>query len=142
MGLADLFYGSQFQRTIKKYCDQHGWKIADLKDDRATLRFEMESGSKQILYIIKFDTTLEFSVPSMFGFADVDEVPHRVSTHLLQESQARKIGFWCIEKIGGKLVFSIMHNAEINLLDAEYFGKVVRALINGCEKFEQELRKR
>jgi hypothetical protein len=46
----------------------------------------------------------------------------------LPRSAEKKIGFWCLEKLGGQYVYSIMHNAELQLIGDVYFVKVVRAL--------------
>lgn len=135
-GLDSIFSSANFRTTVQKFCNQLGWKIADLNNDRAILRFNMNSGRTQTLYIIRYDQTLEFSVPSGAAFDNVDAIPHYLSTVLLKRSSDKKIGFWCIEEIGGKQVFSCMHNAEISLLNVEYFGKVVRALIGECDDFE------
>ena len=136
MSLAQLFIGANFRTTIQQYCTRQGWKIADLNDKRAILRFNMESRRTQTCYVIKYDKTLEFSVPSMFSFASLDQVPHYVSTILLKRSSEKKIGFWCIEEIGGQPVSSCMHNAEQDLIDATYFASVVRVLINECDELE------
>ena len=101
MGLESLFSGVNFAGTIKKYCSAIGWKIADLNDKRGILRFSMESGRNQTLYIIRYESTLEFSVPSIAAFDSEDNIPHHLSTILMKRSAERKIGFWCIEKIGG-----------------------------------------
>jgi len=135
-GLEALFSGTNFKATIQKYCGQIGWKIADLNQERAILRFNMESGRAQTLYIIRYETTLEFSVPSAAQFNSVDDTPHYLSTLLLKRSAEKKIGFWCIEEIGGKQVYSHMHNAELSLMDVNYFAKVVRALISECDELE------
>lgn len=134
--LAQLFSGTNFRSTIQRYCNDHGWKIYDLNDKRAILKFNMDSGRTQTLYIIKFESTLEFSVPSGFSFDTVDSVPHQISTLLLKRSSEKKIGFWCIEQIGGKQVYSCMHNAELELIDSRYFASVVRALILECDELE------
>ncbi|MBK9233396.1 MAG: hypothetical protein IPO15_21765 [Anaerolineae bacterium] len=136
MSLAQLFSGSNFRTTIQQYCARQGWKIADLNDARAILRFNMGSQRTQTCYVIKYDKTLEFSVPSMFIFDSYDQVPHYISTILLKRSSEKKIGFWCIEEIGGKQVYSCMHNAEQDLIDSNYFASVVRALINECDELE------
>lgn len=136
---ASLFSGVNFRNTIQKYCNEVGWKIYDSNDKRVILQFNMESGRKQTLYIIRFESTLEFSVPSMASFSSVDDIPHYLSTLLLQRSSERKIGFWCIEKIGEKQTYSHMHNAELELINVSYFTKVVRALINECDDFEGTL---
>ncbi len=136
MSFEALFSGVNFTNTIMKYCAVHGWKIADLNDKRAVIKFNMSSGRSQTLYIIRYEATLEFSVPSMAAYSSEDSIPHILSTLLLKRSSEKKIGFWCIERIAGKYVYSCMHNAEMQLIDANYFAKVVRALISECDEFE------
>lgn len=136
MGLESLFSGVNFSNTIKKYCSANGWKIAELNDKRAVLRFSMGSGRNQVLYILRYETTLEFSVPSIAAFDSEDHIPHYLSTLLLKRSSENKYGFWCIEQIGGKQVYSYMHNAEMQLIDSNYFAKVVSALVKECDDFE------
>lgn len=139
--LVESFSGSYFQQTIRNYCSDLGWRIRDISDRMATLRFDMESGHEQALFITRYESTLEFSVPSVFQFDTADKVPGYLSTLLLKWSAEKKIGFWCLEEIGEKLVFSCMHNAEMQLIDVDYFAAVVRALINQCESFEQAVLK-
>ena len=138
--LADSFSGSYFQQTIRNYCSDLGWRISNIDNRMATLRFDMESGQVQALFITRYESTLEFSVPSVFRFDTADEVPGYLSTLLLKWSAERKIGFWCLEEVGEKLIFSCMHNAEMQLIDVDYFAAVVRELINQCEAFEQAVR--
>ncbi len=133
----DIFSSSRFISTIGGYCDKIGWTISDINDSRAILRFDMESGTVQTLFIIRYDNTLEFSCPSGIKFDETDDFPHGLSTFLMQKNSEFRIGFWCIEKLTGKQVFSIMHNAEISLINIEYFGKVVFRLIQQCDDFEQ-----
>ncbi len=135
----DLFSSSTFSSTIRSYCREIGWNINDINDKRAILRFDMDSGSTQTLFILRYDTTLEFSCPSGVKFNDLDDIPHILSTWLLCANSSYKIGFWCIENISNRKVFSVMHNAEISLIDVTYFAKVVIQLINECEKFEEEV---
>lgn len=133
----DLFSGNNYRSTIQRYCNTLGWKISDINDRRTILRFTMDSGTTQTLFIIRYDTTLEFSCPSGVKFSSRDDVPGWMSTFLLQENSGFKLGFWAIEEINGQQVFSIMHNAEISLIDVDYFGRVIMRLVNECDKFEQ-----
>jgi hypothetical protein len=135
-----LFSGVNFKNTIQRYCQEIGWKIAEVDDKHAILKFSMDSGTNQILFIIRYETTLEFSVPSIAAFDSEDNVPHYLSTLLLKRNSQKKIGFWCIEEVGNKHVFSYMHNAELQLINTEYFGDVIRTLINECERFEKILK--
>lgn len=133
----DLFSSNNFQSTILKYCGQAGWKISDINSSRAILQFDVDLESTQTVFILRYDTTLEFSCPSGLKFDDFDDIPHQLSSYLLGENSKYKIGFWCIEEISGRQVFSIMHNAEISLIDVNYFVSIVRVLINKCDEFEQ-----
>lgn len=135
-GLADLFAGVNFKTTIQRYCAQQRWHIADLNNQRAILRFSMSSGRTQVLYIIKYEETLEFSVPSSLAFDTADDVPHYVSTILLKRNREKKIGFWCLEQIGQKQVYSCMHNAHMQLIDGAYFASIVDVLIQECDELE------
>lgn len=138
-GFDSLFSGGGFKSTITRFCGKHGWKIADINDRRAVLRFTMDSGRQQTLYIILYDTTLEFSVPSCAQFDREDDIPHFLSTVLCRRNAQKKIGFWCIEEIQGKLVYSYMHNAEQSLMSSEFFGQIVRACVSECDDFEGRL---
>lgn len=134
-----LFSRNVFQRTIKDYCNRCGWRIAEIDDSYAKLIFTMPSGQDQALFIVPYQSTLEFSVPSALMVDRLEDIPHELSTKLLQRSSETKIGFWCIEEIGDNYVYSYMHNAEIQLINLEYFANVVQTLIIECEEFEQQL---
>ncbi|MFO8041118.1 MAG: hypothetical protein R6U67_16920, partial [Sodalinema sp.] len=78
-----------------------------------------------------------FSCPSGVKFREKDSIPGWLSTLLLSQNSTFKIGFWAIEEIGDQHHFSIMHNAEMSLIDVQYFGRTVLKLIDECEKLEQ-----
>lgn len=132
----DLFSSTNFRSTIQRYCNQLGWRINDINNSRAILKFEANSGNSQTLFIIRYDNTLEFSVPSGLKFYSLDDVPGWMSTLLLSRNSQFKLGFWCIEEISNQQVFSMMHNAEISLMNVDYFRKVVLKLVNDCDEFE------
>lgn len=135
-GLSSLFSGVNFQRTIQRYANDQNWRIAEIDNGHAVLKFRMDSGRNQQVYILRFENTLEFSTASMAIFDSENQIPHYLSTLLLQRSAERKYGFWCIENLSGKFVYSCMHNAEMELIDSNYFGAVVRALISEVDDFE------
>jgi hypothetical protein len=137
----DIFSFHRFRTTIEGYCQQIGWKIREINNQTASLVFTMESGNDQFLYIVRYDNTLEFSCPSGVKFNDFDSIPHALSTFLLQQNAKFKIGFWSIEEISGRQVFSIMHNAEMSLIDVNYFQNVVVAIITKCDEFETSMEK-
>jgi hypothetical protein len=137
--LAALFSGVNFRATIQRYCAENGWKIAQIDGESAQLKFSMNSGRSQTLLISRYESTLEFCAMTMAIFPSEDKIPHYLSTLLLKQNAQKKIGFWCIEEIGGDHVFSYMHNAELELIDSNYFGRVVRAVIKQCDDLEGAL---
>ena len=137
----DLFSSDNFQSTIRRYCNQIGWQIAEINSSKAIMRFDAESGTTQTVFILRYDTTLELSCPSGLKFDTFDDIPHSLSSYLLAENSKFKVGFWCIEQLGGRQVFSIMHNAEISLMDVSYFMSIVKMLVSKCDEFEQAAEK-
>jgi hypothetical protein len=133
----DLFSSSNFQSTILNYCNQIGWGISEINSNKAVLKFNMNSGTTQTVFILRYDTTLEISCPSGLKFNNFDYIPHEISSYLLKENSKYKMGFWCIEEINNRQIFSVMHNAEISLMNANYFARVVQTLVNKCDEFEQ-----
>lgn len=95
----------EFKPMIEKFCANSGWKPNDLKENSASLKFTMDSGREQVLYIIKYNEIVEFSVPSVASFDNESDIPHVLSTILMQKNATYKIGSWCIEKISRKQVF-------------------------------------
>lgn len=134
-----LFSLDNFESTIKKYARQIGWELYDLRSDRAMLKFKTHSGSSQTVFVIRFDKTLEFSCPSGLEYENFDEIPHQLSSLLLRKNSEYKIGFWCIEQIADRLVFSIMHNAPMNLISVGYFEMIIEKLVENCDDFEKFL---
>ncbi len=135
----DIFSSFKFRLTIEGYCRNLGWNITLIDDIMAVIKFSMESGSTQTLLIFKYDSTLEFSCPSGLKFDDIDDVPHGLSTLLLRNNAQYKLGFWCLQKLGDKQTFSIIHNAEMSLIDVDYFRRVVIRLVEECDEFEQSI---
>jgi len=128
-----LFAGVNFRHTIQKCCEQIGWQIADLNENRALLRFESASGRAQNLLILRYDSTLEFSAPSTTQFESEDQIPNYLSTMLLRRNAENKIGFWCIEMLDGKLTYTYMHNVDLSHINNEHFADAAQFLVRECE---------
>ncbi len=133
----DLFSGSNFRGTIQKYCNHLGWSINNINDRRAVLKFNANSGNTQTLFIISYQSTLEFSVPSGLKYSSIEDVPGWLSTLLLCKNSEYKVGFWCVEEIEGRKTYSIMHNAEMSLINVDYFNRVISRLVAECDDLEQ-----
>jgi hypothetical protein len=137
----DLFSSSNYQQAIRRYCDQLGWDISNINNQHTIIKLSMDSGTTQTVFIIRYDTTLEFSCPSKLKFDSRKDFPSWLSTMMLCENATYKVGFWCIETIDNCQVLSMMHNAEISLIDVNYFQKVVMQTVSKCDQLEQTVSK-
>jgi hypothetical protein len=126
-----------FQDLVKAYCNSLDWSIAESNEYMARLMFRLESGREQHVYIIAYNTTIEFSVPSEISFDNEESIPHLVSTVLLMQNAKAKLGAWVIETINNRPVFSIMHNIEMQDLNKDAFERTVQTLVMKCDEFEE-----
>lgn len=146
----DVFAGSNFSLAIQNYCQQLGWIVKDidsLNDSTLIVKFPADFGTAHTVFIIRHKEILEFSVPSGLVFRSMDEVPNKISTLLLSDNCTSRLGFWCLEEIGGRHTFSILHQAEIRLMNPQYFRSVVLTLFKKCDDlndhyFSDSLKKR
>jgi 8-oxo-dGTP pyrophosphatase MutT (NUDIX family) len=128
--------GQYFKRAIKTFCEEYKWKLLEVDEDRAELEFDTSKGRHKQFHIERHDSTVEFSVPSFMSFKTEEEIPNTLSTLLLRRNSQKKIGFWCIDQIQGKFVYSCMHNAELKLLHSQYFAGIIEGLIEECAAIE------
>lgn len=136
---ATLFSQINFEKTIRRYCDDHGWELCYIDSESACLDFEGDSDevAVQSLFIKRYTSTLEFSVPSGIAFEDEDDIPGDISTMLLKINATNKQGFWCLEKIDDKYHYTMMHNEEGRIIDSDRFGVVIRTIVKECARFEK-----
>ena len=135
----NAYGGAGFETLIRETAELMQWALDEANETGAVLHFPMPSGRTQVLRILRFDGTLEFSVQSMAVFESEESLPHYLSTVLLKVNARHKIGFWCIQEIEKKLVFSVMHNAELEHLDRQYLVNIVGVLTEQCDQFEGTL---
>ena len=98
------------------------------------LKFPVDSVNTQTIFISREKELLEFSIQSGFYFPNIDDVPNNLSTFLLSDNLTSKIGFWCLEKVGTRYTLTVMHNAELSLINPKSFRSIVLALVKKCEE--------
>lgn len=134
--MSENFQESQFKKMVQLYCRLHKWVISDISDEWAALKFRLKSGRVQLCMIRKFGSTIEFAVPSALMLDESDTLPHELSTVLLLKNSRKTVGFWCIESMGSKRIYTVMHNEDMQLLNEDTFRRIVVALIRECDEFE------
>jgi hypothetical protein len=135
------YFLTDFRSAVQAYCDTRAWKLSEVDDRHAVLKFAMPSGRSQILYILKYEDVIEFSVPSLAAYEQEEELPHYLSSILMKMNAKNKIGFWCIEQIGTRFVYSYMHNAELASINEDNFLKIVETVVTQTDNFEGTLLK-
>jgi hypothetical protein len=132
---------SDFMNFITRMCGVHQWKITESDNEHAVIQFAVNETRSQTLFVFGFDNSLEFSAPSFAAFDSFENVPHLISTTLLQINAKTKIGFWCLEQIGDRFVYTFMHNATMAHVSEETFGDIVTSVIQRVDEFENLLMK-
>jgi hypothetical protein len=130
---------TDFLDFITRMCGAQNWKITESDNEHAIIQFAVNEARSQTLFIFSFDDALEFSVPSFAAFDSLEDVPHLISSTLLQVNAKTKIGFWCLEQIGDHHVYTFMHNTSITGMTESVFGEIATALIQRVEEFENLL---
>jgi hypothetical protein len=128
-----------FLEQMTAYCRKSGFSISQADEKSMSLRFDMESGRTQTIYIMDFDGSIEFSVPSALILEREGDLPHAISTDLLRKSRMNKIGMWVIEEIGGKFAYSLMYNVPMPSLAPDFFHTIIETMILQCEEFDAAL---
>lgn len=128
-----------FMPFITRMCAPHNWIVREVDNEHAVIEFSLDKTRSQTLFIFGFDDDVEFSVPSFAAFESLEKVPHFISSSLLQINAKTKIGFWCMEQIGDKLVYTYMHNASLSQLDEKLFGEIVLTIVQRVDEFENLL---
>lgn len=139
---ADKEPAEVFQSTIKRFCKAHAWEIYEINEKKVKLKFQAESGNTHSLFVYRYDKDmlLEFSVPSGLSFPSGDQMPHGLSTILLERNSKLKLGFWCVEQLEDERTYTVIHNEEIGLLNSDYFGRIARRLVEQCDDFLETLK--
>lgn len=124
-----------FQSTIKRLAKAHAWEIEEITGKKVSLKIDAESGNAHELVVYRYDSDmlLEFSVSTGLSFPKGDEVPHWLSTVMLERNGKMKVGFWCMQKVDERLTYMAIHNEEIALLNSDYFGRIGRKLVEECD---------
>lgn len=137
--LDKMFEGSAFPYHIGRYCKQQNWGGKIHNENFAVVDFKMESGRDLSCYILRLDSTLQFSVASSLQFSTIEEIPGHIATALMMRSSNLKYGSWCIEQLEDICVFTVVHSVEWHLMDDSFFPRVVRSLVIECEEVEDNL---
>jgi hypothetical protein len=129
--------GAYFKRAVKTYCEEHRLELTEIDEDKGELLLVIDDDRKKRLHLARYDSTVEFSLPGASTFNSTEDLPGSFSTNLLLRNARKKIGFWCVDKIRGRFVYSFMHNAELKLLDGQQFFNIVSGLIAESEAIEE-----
>lgn len=132
---------SEFLNFITDMCGAQNWKITESDNEHAIIQFAVNEARSQTLFIFGFDDSLEFSVLSFAAFDTLEDIPHLISTTLLQINAKTKIGFWCLEQIGNQFVYTYMHNTIMTNMTKEDFAEIASSLVQRVEEFENLLTK-
>ena len=130
-----------FESRIRRVASEASLNIAKANETFGLLKFNMESGNVQPVYVVPFDEVWEFSTQSALDTDDIFKFPSGILAWVLFRNSKSKRAYWCIESIQDKYYLSAMTNIpDISITPAE-FSRTCRALVAEVEQLELALAK-
>jgi len=125
-----------FEWRLQQLASGASLRVSELKSTHAILRFSMNSGLTQNVFIVPYNEVWEFSVQSAIKFYNATEFPQALLATLFVQNSKNKRAFWCIEQLGGEYVLSGMLNFPADNLTPAEFSRICNALVTEVDKLE------
>ena len=123
-----------FESRVRQLASGASLNLNEVDYRHAILKFSMDSGRVQPLWIIPFDDIWEFSVPSAIMLNSAGDFPHSLLILLLTQNAKKKRSFWAIEQINNKYCLSAMLNFPADSLTPSEFRRICGALVFDVEQ--------
>lgn len=128
---------TMFKDRVVEAATNKGWEIISLGDDSALIKVPVYEGQKQICYLTLLHDTVKFYGTTQLTYDSPDDVPHRLSTHLLSDNDTRLLGSWCLEEIDGKHTFTCIHEEKLNAMQYKNFVSSVLRVVEGSAEIDR-----
>jgi 8-oxo-dGTP pyrophosphatase MutT (NUDIX family) len=126
--------GTYFKHAIKSYCDESPLNLLQVDEDYAELEYRMANGDDRHIHITRCGSIIKLSIYSPIikseGSAD------SFSSLLLRLNSQNEIGFWCIEQVKDKALYSLTNSVQLKLSDSRHFVEIIAGLIGECDAIE------
>jgi hypothetical protein len=130
---------TSFETRMRDLASRSGLRVKSLSSTRATLAFQC-ARSSQTLYVYEFAEGIwEFSCVSAIHFSRTSDFPQPVLATVLVANSKNKVGFWCVELLGGDYVLEYMHNIPGDLLNPEEFRKTCSHVVGQVDDLERSI---
>lgn len=130
--------GEYFKQAIKTYCEEDRLHLLEVNEDYAELEYRMDGRNSTNIHVTRRGSTIKFSVFNPTAF-DEDSPADAFSTILLRLNSQSKVGFWCVERIKNKVIYSFANSVELKLLNSCSFVENIVGLIKECDRFLGEI---
>ena len=143
MGILRVSNSFNFEKKIKSFCQPPRYDLSKLEDGLALLVVHPEASEKMdehIMMIRDIDDILQFSMASHIMMAPGEEIPHHLSSTLLEINSESLMGFWSLERVDNPeiaFVFSYGNNVSKMLLNKKLFDEVVTDMLESCGSLYQ-----
>ena len=142
MGILRVSNSFNFEKKIKSFCQPPRYEIDEISDEVAFISMEHLSESEAIaphlLTLHNFPDMVRFNMPSLIVVPNADEVPHKLSTMLLNVNAESMLGFWCLgETEDDQFVFAYSCHVPKISLNKKLFDETVAILLSNCNRLYQ-----
>lgn len=130
--------GEYFKCAIKTYCEEDGLSLIEVDEDCAELEYLTDSGNSKTIHIKRDGSTIKLSVLNPTAFKDAGPAD-AIATTLLRLNAQSRTGFWCVEQIKNRAVYSFANSVQLKLLDGRHFVESVVGLIEESDAIEETI---
>jgi hypothetical protein len=134
---------TDFQDVLQRLAGHFGWDSSQIEEEEAVFDFKVESGNEKTLYLYLNEGSVEFNVPSDYGFDDAEDAPHEVSTILLRRNANVEVGAWILEdEDDGEWVYTLVWDADLETLASlgyEEIETIIHAMLEEVDEFDRLL---
>ena len=132
---------SNFKEIMQAFAQHLGWEADEIDESQAHFLLTNDDGEDQELMIFSEGEQVEIIAPSLVGFTSEDELPHDVSTELLQRNADLDVGAWTLIDLDSELLYALRWTLDLDALAAierDRFGEIAADLLRECADFDSE----
>lgn len=126
--------GEYFKYAIRTFCDENQMNLLEGDENQVEVIYGAEAKDGRRIHITRRDSTIKLSVSS--SLAESEDPASDIATILLRLNSQNKIGFWGMEQVKDKVIYSLASSAQLKLLDSRQFAEIIDGLIKECDALD------
>jgi 8-oxo-dGTP pyrophosphatase MutT (NUDIX family) len=127
--------GEYFKYAIKTFCDENQLELLEGDEDHAEIVYRTKAKDSRHVHVTRRDSTIKLYVSG--SLVESEDPVNTFATMLLRLNSQNKTGFWCMEQVKDKAVYSLTSSVPLKLLDSYHFAEIIEGLIAECDALDE-----